>query len=142
MDDNNLNFYEVDFSDRFNTKLSKKEETEFLKWAEENNRLADLREYDMRGWWKEFGNKRASFKMEDGQHFPDTYKKPSHPTFSDQSIYNGAMVADGIPIYGGTWGEDYYQPSATMLRFMQHPQFLQDYFKKVEPNMRLMLPQQ
>jgi hypothetical protein len=91
----------------------------------------------MRGWWKQFG----SLKMEDGQHFPDTYKKPNHPTFSRESIYNGAMVSDGIPIYGGTWGEDYYQPSATMIRFMQNPQFLQDYFKKVEPNMRLLLPQ-
>jgi hypothetical protein len=134
MDDN---FYGADFSDRFNTPLSKKEEAEFLKWAEENNRLEDSRDYDMRGWWKQFG----SLKMEDGQHFPDTYKKPNHPTFSRESIYNGAMVSDGIPIYGGTWGEDYYQPSATMIRFMQNPQFLQDYFKKVEPNMRLLLPQ-
>ena len=131
-----LNFYEADFSDRFNTKLSKKEEAEFLKWAEKHGKLKDVFDYDLRGFWK---NKE---KFSENMHGSDKYKKPNHPTFSDQSMYHGAMVADGIPIYGGTWGEDYYQPSATMLRFMQHPRFLQDYFKKVEPNMRLLIPEQ
>ena len=35
------------------------------------------------------------------QHFPDTYKLPNHPTFSNESIYSRG------PVMGGSWGYDY-----------------------------------
>ena len=34
------------------------------------------------------------------QHFPDTYKLPNHPTFSNESIYSRG------PVIGGTWNSD------------------------------------
>ena len=47
-----------------------------------------------------------------GTHFPDTYKLPEHPTFSDESIYSN----ENTP--GGRWHENYsnsgrwvYEPS-------------------------------
>lgn len=37
-----------------------------------------------------------------GAHFPDTYKLPTHPTFSEESVYSGK---NGNPI-GGHWIEN------------------------------------
>src|SRR6266853_2284502 len=39
-------------------------------------------DYDMQGFHKYS----PDFTPGSGQHFPDTYKKPNHPTFSNESI--------------------------------------------------------
>lgn len=73
-------------------------------------------------------------------HFPDTYKKPNHPTFSNQSQYNGQ---DGM--YGGTWGKEGEQhtftpgPANTHWRPLSR---LQEYFKNEEPEAILYPPRQ
>ena len=96
----------VDMTDQYNTKLSKAEEEKFQTWAEENGRAADLENYDLRGWWKQNG------KQDSRGHFTDEFKKPNHPTFSDESKYNGV---DGFK--GGAWGKagekDTFTPSKT-----------------------------
>lgn len=75
-------------------------------------------------------------EMAPGQHYPDTYKLPNHMTFSDESIYN----KDGAE--GGHWGledgKDTFTPGKTNLE-NHSPDELRDYFKRVEPDTKLIL---
>lgn len=78
----------------YDTQLNDIEEQLYRLWLStvpENQR--DDSDYDMRGYAKSVG-----FIPQEEGHMPDTYKKPNHPTFSDESIYNGV---DGH--YGGRW---------------------------------------
>lgn len=112
---------------RFNTALSPQEEAAFNQWAIANNRQQDSFDYDMRGAWKN------GVGQSGNGHFPDTYKKPNHPTFSNQSIY------DGQGMQGGEWsqqsGRDVYTPSADMVRQPGYVTYmLEKYMPSVEPN--------
>lgn len=82
-------FLKNDMTNQYNTKLAPADEAQFLKQFPDPR---DWQDYDMRGAWQ------AGITAEANGHYPDTYKKPSHPTFSDQSQYHGV---DGH--YGGTW---------------------------------------
>lgn len=120
--------------DQYDTKLPPKEEAQFQAWLKTlPPRLQNTSDYDMRGAWKggaaEAGN----------GHFPDTYKKPNHPTFSDESIY-----AKGQNASAGRWattpdGKDVFIPGKVNLQHFT-PEQLQEYFKKVEPNSVLQMP--
>lgn len=104
-------------------------------------------DYDYSGFY--MNNPDAT--VADGQHYPDTYKKPNHPTFSDESIYNGPKGAyvdsQGQPVtsaQGGHWdkddsGADTFTPGKANLDH-HSVQELQDYFKRTEPNVKLILP--
>lgn len=119
-----------DYSSRYNTPLSAADEALFQAWAEKAGKARDVYDYDMRGFWKDG----AEFAG-DG-HGSDKYKKPNHPTFSDQSQYHDP---DGYQ--GGTWGKGTFTPSPHNLQMMSAPA-LQRYFQEREPNIRLVLPQQ
>lgn len=86
---------------QYDTQLSEAEETAFKAWKKKwapNDSGAD---YDLRGAF------RSGFKPDpDTGHWPDTYKKPNHPTFSDQSIY-----AKDRPDLAGRWEGDTYIPA-------------------------------
>lgn len=72
-------------------------------------------------------------------HWPDTYKRPNHMTFSDGSIYSTPATPGGHweNVQGDEWN---FTPSTTNLQ--QHSvQELQDYFQKYEPKSHLILPQ-
>ncbi len=119
----------LDFSNRYNTQLSPAEEQQFQAWAAANNRLRDTYDYDLRGAFK------SGAATAPNGHLPDTYKKPNHPTFSDQSQYHGV---DGYQ--GGTWGggdgrPDTFTPGATN---MLPPGALQRYFQQREPTAQLL----
>jgi hypothetical protein len=93
-------------------------------------------DYDMDAW------RRANpgVQMGPGQHYPDTYKKPNHPTFSDQSMYHGQGGAEGghwTSNPDGTWA---FTPGRTNLENFSADQ-LRDYFQRVEPGNTLNLPQ-
>lgn len=124
------------WKDKYNTQLTAEEEKQFQKWAKENNRQNDDYDYDIRGAWKEI----TSGKMTeaDNGHLGDKYKKPNHPTFSDQSIYSGK---DGY--VGGSWKEDNgttsFTPSPTNLQNYSMDE-LRAYFSKVEPGVILNTP--
>lgn len=109
-----------DLSGQFNTPLSKEEERAFLKWA--GDRVGDLRDYDLKGAWK------AGFRSKG--HLPDTFKKPNHPTFSEESMYSQPGMA------GGSWGDKTFSPSQTNLRTYPAGD-LQAYLDEVEPGYRL-----
>lgn len=124
----------LDFSDRYNTALSPAEEAAFMLWAQKQNRLGDVRDYDLRGAFK------ANSQEAGNGHLPDTYKKPNHPTFSVESIYNGV---DGVQ--GGQWIEN---PQTKRWQYKATPQvvkmhgleLLKQYFQQVEPDVDLVLP--
>ena len=128
-----------DYSGRYNTVLSPEQETRYQQWLQLQSALSrrdmgrDNYDYDMRG----------AFLGGAGQagngHWPDTYKKPNHPSFSDQSQYHGV---DGNT--GGAWVQDPQQgwqftPGPTNLQ-MHGPQRLQEYFQQTDPDVRLVLP--
>lgn len=123
-----------DYSDKFNTELTPEEEAEFQSWAKENNRERDSYDYDIRGAWKEL--KSGSMSEDERGHLGDKYKKPNHPTFSDQSVYNGK---DGVA--GGTWsevdGKTVFTPGRMLSR--REAEYLSDYFRSVEPDVKLNL---
>lgn len=54
-------------------------------------------------------NKEQAFSHINGQHYPDTYKKPNHPTFSDESIYSTKETPGGH--WGYQNGKDVFYPS-------------------------------
>jgi hypothetical protein len=97
-------------------------------------------DYDMRGLFKEAGGKDLSKNASHGGFgMTDRYKKPNHPTFSNQSIYH---FKDGA--VGGYWGmdkdgNDVYYASNHNLKNMT-PEQLKEYFSRVEPGVKLVLP--
>ena len=86
--------------DQYDTKLSSSEEKDFQKWKSKNAPNDSGVDYDLRGAYKE-GLKRDP----SNQHFSDKYKKPNHPTFSDQSKY-----AKDAPEKAGHWEGETYRP--------------------------------
>ena len=122
-----------DFSGQYNTILSPEDEAAFLQWAKANNKLNDLYDYDLRGFWKA-GSQRAA-----NGHGSDLFKKPNHPTFSDQSQY-----ADPDKLPGGKWANDAqgrmtFYPSSVNLKNMTTDE-LRGYFKEREPDVILSIP--
>lgn len=101
-----LNYY------KYNTKLTPEEEKQFQRWLYKHGRdvqrnvssiKMDQGTYDIRGFWK--NNEKTI-----GGHGPDTYKKPNHPTFSNESIH----ASDENP--GGVWNGAGYQPTEQTLK--------------------------
>jgi hypothetical protein len=86
----------------FDTALSPQEETAFAAWKQKNAPNDSGQDYDLRGAFK-------AGLTPDPQtgHWPDTFKKPNHPTFSDQSQY-----AKFAPAQAGHWNGENYEPGA------------------------------
>lgn len=121
-----------DLSHQYNTQLKPEEEANFLQWAKKNGRLGDVYDYDLRGAF------RKGLTADPRGHLPDTFKKPNHPTFSDQSQYNGV---DGM--FGGSWSrqgeQDAFAPGPANLHW-RPLENLQNYFRDREPNGVLLPP--
>lgn len=81
------------------------EEKEFLNWYDRYSRSQNLdpnpdakeHYYDYRAYWKNRTPEQMNDEWKLGNHLPDTYKKPGHPTFSTESIYSTRRTP------GGTW---------------------------------------
>lgn len=125
-----------DMTDQYNTKLTPEEEAAYQKWAAELSKKAgrdisgDTYDYDMRGAFKG-----GAGQSGDNGHFPDTYKKPGHPTFSDQSIYHGV---DGHE--GGRWdkvdGNWRFRPGQSNL-FINGADNIREYLRRGDPDVIL-----
>lgn len=117
---------EMMYQNKYNTPLTPSEQKQFELWAKANKiNPMDKGAYDIQGYWKsgEWKN-----NTDPNNHGPDTYKKPNHPTFSRESIYNGA---DGF--YGGNWTKDGgYQPSKQTLQLYGEKRY--DWEFSREPN--------
>jgi hypothetical protein len=78
---------------RFNTALAPDEETQFQAWKAQYAPQDSGVDYDLRGAFK------AGLTPDPTSgHWPDTFKKPNHPTFSNQSKYAAIM-----PERAGRW---------------------------------------
>lgn len=87
-------------STTFETKLNDTEEVEFQKWKKQYAPKDSGHDYDLRGAFK------AGLKPDSKTgHWPDTFKKPNHPTFSNESKY-----AKDRPDLAGHWEGDKYVP--------------------------------
>ena len=100
----------------------------------------DTYDYDVRGYWLS----RKGKPITKAEHGPDTYKKPWHPTFSDESIYNGATDPNtGAKYQGGKWtGDDkkgwYFVAGPTNLELYGKNALIR-YFEKREPDVKLVI---
>ncbi len=91
-------------------------------------------DYDMRGFYK------ANPEVDphtDGTHYPDTFKKPSHPTFSDQSQYHSAETP------GGQWtldetGRDVFTPGPQNVK--NGLDVTREYLDRSDPNVLFNIP--
>lgn len=127
-----------DLTERYNTALTPDEELAYQNWAQIQSALQnrdvnrDLFNYDLRGAFK------SGATQSPNGHLPDTFKKPNHPSFSDQSQYHGV---DGFT--GGSWrqigGQWVFTPGQTNLQ-LHGPAGLQQYFQQSDPNVRLNTP--
>lgn len=96
-------------------------------WLEKQSQLQgrdvsqDEQEYDLEGYY----NSLKATPNEMG-HLPDTFKKPNHPTFSDQSKYNVPIIQQG-----GSWDGNSFTPSEHNLKNMRRDH-MQSYFNEVE----------
>lgn len=123
-----------DYSDKYNTKLTPEEEAAYQEWARKVGRSRDTYDYDLRGAWKELQS--GTMTEDERGHLGDKYKKPNHPTFSDQSKYSTPETP------GGTWTEEggvvTYTPSAWVVKRFGADN-LKRYFDRFEPDVRLNL---
>lgn len=93
---------------KFETQLSPAEEKQYAGWKQVVAPNDSGFDYDYRGAFK------AGAAPDNNGHWPDTWKKPVHPTFSDQSTY-----AKDRPDLAGTWeGDAYVSPEQKQLRDM------------------------
>lgn len=125
---------------KYDTTLTPGEEAAYSDWVKAQSKATgrdmsqDTFDYDMRGFFKANG----PVDLKAGAHFTDEYKKPNHPTFSSESRYHGVDNNTGGVWGKDTEGRDTFTPGATNLQNMSAEE-LQDYFKRVEPNGRLIL---
>lgn len=85
----------------YNTPLTAKEVIEFDKWKAKFAPKDSGKDYDLRGAFK------AVLKPTNG-HWPDTFKKPNHPTFSRESVYADETA--------GTWHGETFVPAKKAAR--------------------------
>jgi hypothetical protein len=88
--------------EQFDTELTRAEEDRFKDWKAKYAPRDSGEDYDLRGAFK------AGLTPAANGHWPDTFKKPNHPTFSVESIY-----AKDAPERAGHWeGEKFVRAAA------------------------------
>ena len=89
-------------ADDYDTKLEPDDEKSFQRWKSRMAPKDSGADYDLRGAYKS-----GAAQAKNG-HWPDTFKKPNHPTFSDQSQYAVGEDRDRA----GHWDGDNFIPPA------------------------------
>lgn len=93
---------------KYDTKLSKEGEKQFEEWFSKSKNDGVIHpndngnDYDFRGFWKNIVNSDNKNEYNSDNHFPDTYKKPNHETFSNESKYAKGKLKE----YAGKWEND------------------------------------
>lgn len=89
---------------KFDTKLTPEEEIQYQQWRRTLPKPLQYEgDYDLRGYWKDPETKKEAVE---GDHFIDKYKKPNHPTFSNESQYAVGENAEKA----GHWSDGVYIP--------------------------------
>ncbi len=85
---------------KFDTALSTSDEIAFQKWKREHAPNDSGVDYDLRGAFL------AGLLPTENGHWSDAFKKPNHPTFSNESVY-----AKSHPELAGYWvGDQFVSP--------------------------------
>lgn len=84
----------------YETPLSDEEEVKFQGWKAQHAPDDSGEDYDLRGAFS------AGITPGKDGHWPDTFKKPNHPTFSIESIYR-----DAAPDKAGRWDGERFIPA-------------------------------
>ena len=123
--------------DQFNTVLPPDIEKEYKNFVADasldtgRDYSKNENDYDLRGFFLEQGQ---SGLKASNTHGPDTYKKPNHPTFSNESKYSTPENP------GGVWLGPNFMPSANQISTPQKVKKLKDYWSRVEQG-KLLLPE-
>lgn len=89
------------------TKLNTKQLTQYEAWRSKLPKALQYEgDYDLKGLWLSDPNTKPSSNM----HFPDTYKLPNHPTFSNESRYFAPSNKDQAGHWQTTDSSDNYIP--------------------------------
>lgn len=125
----------MDFSDKYNTPLTEKQMAKYREWLSKlPSNQQNTYDYDMQGAFK------AGLEPSKNGHFPDTFKKPNHPTFSTESKYHGVEGNVGgqwTELPGGKWA---FMPGVSATRKpIWNPEKLKAYFASAEPDTTLVL---
>lgn len=115
----------------YTTKLTKAEEEDYQDWKEKYAASQSDVDYDYRGAFK------AGLKPNSRGHLSDKFKKPNHPTFSDESIYSTKETPGGH--WGRANGKDTFTPSDWMESDPKRIEYLPGYFREQEPDVQLIL---
>lgn len=118
---------------KYNTPIPESKKAGFAQW------LANLPEYqrgsedyDMQGAFL------AGLGRGGNGHFPDTFKKPNHMTFSDESIYSTPQNQGGKWVPTGD-GNYVFWASPANLGYNSATS-ISDYFRRNEPGQTVVLP--
>jgi hypothetical protein len=118
-----------DYTGLYNTQLTPQQQVMYEQWrAKLTPDLQNARDYDLQGAYL------AGVHPSANEHLPDKFKKPNHPTFSNQSIYStprfGTQGGQWKQIPGGTQGQQRWEfipgptnaqiwPQAALQQYMQ-----------------------
>jgi len=112
----------------YNTRLTPAQETGYSKLYGPE----DSYDYDMRGAYK------AAAEQARNGHYPDTFKKPNHPTFSNESKYANKTTV------GGNWKDNpdktYTFEASRLNTNNMDKEKMGKYFKRVEPGNKIKFP--
>lgn len=124
--------------DRFESRMDLADTLNYLAWVKRQSAVhgRDLRmdeqDYDLKGLYRELGGRDLPVG-----HGTDRYKKPNHPTFSNESIYHTPDTP------GGEWrhenGQDYFYASPHNVKTYGADR-LKRYFAEREKGVILVLP--
>jgi hypothetical protein len=111
----------------------------YLQWARAGGKNAgeEEKDYDLRGYYKAGGQ--LATPGGNPVHLPDTFKKPNHPTFSDESKYSGPGNEGGHWLTDKSGNYIGFQAGPANL-YYHSPQDMQAYFDKYEPGIQLHFP--
>lgn len=122
----------------YDSYIAEQDEPKYQEWLAKQRAAGQNvsdKDYDMRGFWLS-GQAQAA-----NGHYTDEFKKPSHPTFSNESKYSGANEGE---IAGGSWtppavegGKDWtFKPSEYNLQ-QRSPEELKRYLGESDPDVKL-----
>lgn len=129
---------ELLYLQQYNTMLDSARQQQFMNWAVQRygdpmTVMMEMGAYDLMGAW-DAGD---MDKADSTGHFTDRWKKPNHITFSEDSNYY-----DPETMVNGTWiktpvGMTFIPTQQTLQLYGRGR--LQEYFKKHEPGVRLLI---
>jgi len=111
-----------------NSRLNSTDSRNYQKWVRQN-RIPISDDYDMEGYYRDIVKPGRDYthidELDKRRHFPDTYKKPNHPSFSDESMY---AVGPNKALAGHWTGENFTGPGRVGLPEIRSQQNLMPQF--------------